>query len=217
MAQSVSFHMLTLGEPFDQWCAAHGRSRAAALRMLVAEFLASQRCAQESAAPEPQGSAMPAQPRIRGQSRVRPRVQANKDAPAAVKVHLRVDVDEAKRLHAQAKAAGLSVSGFVMALLNAAEAGQTAVAGKEAVRALIESNDEMARIGRLLIELEQRCRSGAAGGANGSWEDVGPQLVEAIGPLRSHLQRAAAVLLAVEQARLRPSLQRYARTAKKRP
>jgi hypothetical protein len=118
---------------------------------------------------------------------------------------LRLSLEEIRRLRAQSTAAGMWPSHYVAALLLSVEAGRTTIAGKDALRALIESNDELVWIGRRLNQLAQQ--STRCAGAPMP-EPENHKLLEAIEQLHRHLEKAASVLTHVEITRRRHASER---------
>jgi len=173
--------LLHLAEPFERWCAPLGTTKAAFVRELVATAIG-QPPAQVKARP----CAAPV-PVARKQAVVLPRNGSS----------FRLQDVERAALFRQAAAAGLSASRYVGALLLAAEGGGPSIAGKDAVQALTESNHHLAWIVRKLSQAARRQEGAPEQGAQIGGEGIG----EAMGPVREHLARAAAVLAEVERTR----------------
>jgi len=121
----------------------------------------------------------------------------HKDASNRWRFTLRLNDEERDRLRKQSAAAGLPAARYLACLLNTAVEGHTLVAGNDAVQALMESNHQLAWIGR---SLDVAVREGSwtlETGANTRSENLG----ELLGDLRQHLACAAAVLTLVENSR----------------
>ncbi len=193
MGRHFCVDLRVLGEPFDRWCAARGKSRSAAARELVAAALEADR--------EPT-----AHPALRANVRAALRgVRGNDCTPRRRRINLSLGDDDLRRLREQSAAAGMPSAHYVAALLHTVEAGYFSIAGKDAVKALMESNHQLAWIGRRLSEAVQQCRSAAAGGL----EQEGEKMHELTAHLRRHLASAAAVLADVEGTRCRKGPRRW--------
>jgi len=174
--------LLHLAEPFDRWCALRGRAKATVVRELVA-----------SAIGEP-----PVQVKTRADARSEPAAREQAVGVPRKGFTIRLQAVERTALRRQTAAAGMSGSRYVGAMLLAAESGCASVAGKDAVQALTESNHQLAWIGRNL-SLALRLQDGAP--EHGA-QSQGEGLAGAIGLVRQHLARAAAVLAEVERTRI---------------
>ena len=104
---------------------------------------------------------------------------------------LRLTKSQHEFLRERAVAAGISCSRYIVAALTARDSDYRAIAGKDAVQALIRSNDLLAEIA---LKLSAR-RSGQTSSE--------AELVREIqGTLREHLARAAAIVSQVELTRI---------------
>jgi hypothetical protein len=192
MGRNFRVDLRMLGEPFDRWCAARGKTRSAAARALVAAALEAEREPMTHSALRANVHAA-----LRGE-------RGNDSTPRRRRFDLRLNDDGLRRLREQSAAAGMPSAHYVAALLNTVESGYVSIAGKDAVKALIESNHQLAWMGRRLSEAAQQCHSPAAG----RLEQEGEQMQELVAHLRRHLASAAAVLADVEATRCRPGSRR---------
>jgi len=185
MARTFTVDLLTLGESFERWCTGRNKTRSQALRELVGKVLA----AEYDAAPN-DADAMDS---------FRPvhEIWENKDSSNRWRFTLRLTDEERDRLRKQSATAGISATRYLACLLNAAETGRTVVAGNDAVQALMESNHQLAWIGRSLHETARQSAGVRDRDANSQREE----LHEVLGDLRRQLANAAAVLTLVENSR----------------
>ena len=117
---------------------------------------------------------------------------------------LRLSLAERQQLQRQASGAGVTVSRYVAGLLLAVDAGRTSIAGKDAIASLVQSNYQLAWLGR---NLQTIARGLEACSAQDRWVDV-RQLQDATKQLTAHLARAGTVLAHVEATRYRASAHR---------
>ena len=185
MARTFTVDLLTMGESFERWCTARNKTRSQAIRELVGKVLAAEHDAifGNTAAMD---SVEPVQ-----------ELWEHKDAPNRWCFTLRLTDEERDRLRKQSAATGLPAARYLACLLSAAETGRTVVAGNDAVQALMESNHQLAWIGRSLNESARQGAGVRERDANSQSEE----LHEVLGDLRQHLACAAAVLTLVENSR----------------
>lgn len=98
----------------------------------------------------------------------------------------------------QCAQAGLPAARYVSTLLVAVEEGRTQIAGKDAVRALAQSNHQLSLLGRNLRELLRKLEATTP---QQSVETNILNVQEVTGLLKAHLLRASAVLLDIETTR----------------
>ena len=120
---------------------------------------------------------------------------------ALVRAELRLSLAERQQLQRQASGAGVSLSRYVAALLLAVDAGRTCIAGKDAIASLVQSNYQIAWLGR---NLQAIARALEACPGQDRLVDA-RQLQDAAKQLTAHLARAGAVLAHVEATRYRAS------------
>jgi hypothetical protein len=193
MGSTVQANLHSLKEPFRRWCLAHAKTQSTAIRELVEAALRAER--RLSAALYPQAREMAVLAAVRAVAARSPLRRCN----------LHLTEDEFDRLQAQAQAAGMRPAHYVAAVLLSVEAGRTAIAGKDALAALVESNYQLAWIGRSLSRLAHRGL--ACEVPEGGEEDLA-QFRTALDELRRHLLRAASVLADVQITRKRRTVKR---------
>ena len=191
MPKTTSLDLRELTEPFNAWCAKRRVSRSLAIRQLVMAALGV----------EPQLSCLPpaeAAPPVNDWDGVAP----NEEEPAH-RFTLRLTRTQHDSLRARAAEAGISCSRYLVAALTARASDPCAIAGKDAVRALVRSNDLLAQT---VLKLSAWCLRAASSDA-----DLVKEL-QAL--LREHLARAATIVSQVERTRIGTTHQR-AKTGRK--
>lgn len=182
MRRRCSVDLLGLADPFDRWCASQGKRRALALRELIAAAVAKPLA---TAPVEPMGASE------------RPVLEPAGARPPRC-ISLRLEQREIESLREQSAAAGLPAARYLGNLLAVVENGRIAIAGKDAVEALGQSNYELAWLGRKLRHIARALEASPQPG-DGSVQ--GAALQEAICALQEHLVRAATVLADIENTR----------------
>jgi len=184
MARTFTVDLLTMGESFERWCRARNKTRSQAIRELVGKVLAAEYDA------VPNDAAM---------DTFRPvhEIWDNMDASNYWRFTLRLNNEDRDRLRRQSEAAGLPAARYLACLLNAVGEGGAVVAGSDAVQALMESNHQLAWIGRSLDEAARQSARVRERDANLESDELRKML----GDLRQHLASAAAVLTLVEDTR----------------
>lgn len=187
MPRTFTVDLLALSEPFLEWCCARGKTRSAALRELVAAALVQAEKGAFSLTPDTRPSNSPlANTRVKEPQRER-------------RFTLRLCDDDLKCLRRQSAAAGMPASRYLAALISTVESGGASIAGKDAVAALMQSNQQLAWIGRLLTNATRRSNGAPANPVILESDEMR----EALGLLRKHLTNAARVLAEVESSRCR--------------
>jgi hypothetical protein len=179
MPKTTSLDLRDLTEPFNAWCAKRRISRSLAIRQLVKAAIGNDE--QLSCLP-PAGDA-PVAGEWDG-------LAPTAEDPAHRFV-LRLTKSQREFLRVRAAAAGISCSRYIVAALTARDSDAREIAGKDAVEALVRSNDLLAET---VLKLSAWRLREASSGAD--------FLRELQGPLREHLARAAAVVSQVEQTRV---------------
>jgi len=193
MSKTTTVDLRELTEPFDDWCARHGISRSRAVRQLVATVVGG--AGQSSLLPAEDAGTMPPEPPCA------PRT----DLDPPYRFTLRLNGSERQRLKTRARETGMSCGQYLIAALSACEAEAHAIAGKDAVLVLLESNDLLAQALRTLRV--ERGRSARVGGVLASRGEDPHALIDV---LRKHLAHASAVLSAIEATRVRSTSQKLA-------
>jgi len=185
MARTFTIDLLTMGESFERWCTARNKTRSQAIRELVGKVLAAEY------------DAVQCDTAAVGSLEDVQEMWEHKDASNRWRFTLRLNHEERDRLRKQSAAAGLPAARYLACLLNTAVEGHTLVAGNDAVQALMESNHQLAWIGRSLTETARQSAGVRERDANSESEE----LYEVLADLRQHLASAAAVLTLVENSR----------------
>jgi len=187
MARTLTVDLLTMGESFERWCIAHNRTRSQAIRELVAGALGQE----EKGAFNLTSDTRPDTASSGSRHGKEPRQER--------RFTLRLCENDLKYLRKQSAAAGMPGSGYLRALVAAAEAEGASIASEAAVVALTQSNQQLAWIGRLLSDATKHGSQSAGNSVNLETDEIR----EAVGLLRKHLASAARVLAEVESTRCR--------------
>jgi hypothetical protein len=119
------------------------------------------------------------------------------DSDPSYRFTLRLTRTQRDHLRARAGAAGMSCARYVLATITACDSDAGMIAGKDAVQALLHSNDLLAQALRTLGTEEAR-RSVAGVSPAGRGREPGTAMSDV---LREHLGHAAAVLSDIELTR----------------
>jgi len=179
MPKTTSLDLRELTEPFNAWCAKRRISRSLAIRQLIKEAIREDaqlsllaRTDTASASTEWDGL-------------------AHTDSAPRHCFTLRLTAGQREYLRARAAAAGISCSHFILSTITARDSDMQMVAGNDAVRALVQSNDLLGRISLRLSDLQRSASSIDA---------------ELIGQLRrtvlDHLVHASTIVSYVEVTRV---------------
>ena len=179
MPKTTSLDLRELTQPFNAWCAQRKISRSLAIRQLVRDAIRED--AQLSLlAPTDTASHSSEWDGL-----------ARTDSAPRHCFTLRLTAGQREYLRARAAAAGISCSHFMLSTITARDSDMQMVAGNDAVRALVQSNDLLGRISSRLPGMQRSTSSIDA---------------ELIGQLRrtllDHLARASAIVLQVEVTRI---------------
>ena len=184
MARTFTVDLLRYAEPFETWCAARGVTRSDAMRQLVAMAMGIDRQTTMLSDTD--------------QLTVAGHANSHGDSGVGRPCSLTLTLTHAQRGHLreQAAKAGMAVSWYVLAAVTARDSDAGAVAGKDAVQALIRSN----------VLLAQALFRGNGSGRSESQEKSfvrastkAPTVL--IKQLQDHLSHAAKVLADVELTR----------------
>ena len=187
MARTFTVDLLTLGESFERWCVARNKTRSQAIRELVAGALGQEEKGAFSLTPDTRPDTASSG------------IRHGKELRQERRFTLRLCENDLMHLRKQSAAAGMPGSGYLRALVAAAEAGGASIASEAAVVALTQSNQQLAWIGRLLSEATKHGSPSAGNSVNLDTDEIR----EAVGLLRKHLANAARVLAEVESTRCR--------------
>ena len=185
MTKTTTVDLRELTEPFDAWCVQRGISRSLAMRQLVALAVGYDRQLSMFSAPR---SAMVS-------SKWESVRRVDSDPP--YRFTLRLTPIQRDHLRARAAQAGISCSRYALAAITARDSDTHAIAGQDAVRALLQSNDLLAQAVRNL-GAGRGHREVAATCAPGGHKNPSADLLDV---LREHLLHAAAVLSDIELTR----------------
>jgi hypothetical protein len=187
MARTFTVDLLSLGESFERWCTAHNKTRSRAIRELVALALGQEEKGAFSLRPDTRPDTAP------------PASEPGMETRQERRFTLRLGEDDLKYLRKQSAAAGMPACRYLAALISTAEAGGAAIASEEALVALMQSNQQLAWIGRLLSDATRRGSPSVGNSVNLETDEIR----EAVGFLRKHLANAARVLAEVQSTRCR--------------
>lgn len=179
MPRTTTVDLLDLTEAFNAWCAQRQVSRSFAMRQLVAAAIGSD--------PQLSWLAPPDLGPIAGDWNGADR--DHKSRP--YRLTLRLTQEQRNHLRLRAKAAGISCSRYILAALTARDSDTQAIAGNDAVQALVQSNDRLAMVALKLTNWRH---------GGGSSDTAIVRDVQAV--VHEHLACAAPIVSLVEVTRV---------------
>jgi hypothetical protein len=185
MSKTTTVDLRDLTGRFDAWCTQRGISRSHAMRQLVASAVGNDRQLSMLSPPKSEMRASEWES-VRGA-----------DSGPPYRFTLRLTHIQRDHLRARAAQAGISCSSYVVAAITACDSDTHTIAGQDAVRALLRSNDLLAQAVRTL-GVGRGQREAAATCVAGGLKDPGAAFLDM---LRQHLAHAAAVLSDIELTR----------------